>query len=53
MILSIWSTLEGWAADFKQFILDNNSNPLLWIGLLGGGLLLCYLVYESLHSRGD
>lgn len=50
MILSIWSTLEGWANDFKQFILDNNSNPLLWIGLLGGGLLACYLVFESLRK---
>lgn len=50
MILGIWSTLEGWAAEFKQFILDNNSNPLLWIGLLGGGLLACFLVYEALHK---
>lgn len=53
MILTIWETLEKWSNDLKQFILDNNSNPLLWIGLLGGGLLICYLIYEALHSRGD
>ena len=49
MILGIWSTLNGWADQFKQFILDNNSNPLLWIGLLAGGLLVCYLIAEALR----
>ena len=51
MILTIWETLEKWSSDFKQFILDNNSNPLLWIGLLGVGLLVCYLVFEALSSK--
>ena len=51
MILTIWENLEKWSADFKQFILDNNSNPLLWIGLLGGGLLVCYLVFEAISSK--
>lgn len=50
MILGIWSTLEGWSEEFKQFILDHYNNPLLWIGLLGGGILACVLVYEALHK---
>jgi len=50
MILGIWSTLNDGADKFKQFILDNNSNPLLWIGLLAGGLLVCSLIAGALRK---
>lgn len=37
--------------NFKDFIVDNNSNPILWIGLFFGGILLFVFTYNALNKN--
>jgi hypothetical protein len=48
---SIWKTLEEAAESSKNWIIAHQSNPLLWIGLFLGGLLIFSLVYNALQKE--
>ena len=37
--------------NFKSFIIENNTNALLWIGLFFGGLLVFWLTFNALHKN--
>ncbi len=37
--------------NFKNFIIDNGSNPLLWICLFFGGLLIFFLTFNALNKN--
>lgn len=37
--------------NFKQFIIDNNTNPLLWISLLAIGIALFFITYRVLTKN--
>lgn len=37
--------------NFKSFIIDNNTNPLLWIGLFFIGILVFFLTYNALNKN--
>ena len=51
-MLGIMETLEGWAETFKEFIMDNHSNPILWITIILIGLALFGFLYNSLSKNG-
>lgn len=35
----------------KHFIIQNNTNPILWIFIFFGGLAVFYLTYKALHKE--
>ena len=37
--------------NFKNFIIDNSSNPLLWICLFFLGLIVFYFTYNALTKN--
>lgn len=39
------------AESFKNFIIDNNTNPVLWIALFFLGVLVFYLTYNALNKN--
>ena len=45
-ILGIWETLEGWSNDFRDWILKNYTNPLLWVGII----VVAFVVFKSVYS---
>ena len=49
-VLSIWEKLEEWSEGLKQWIFANYSNPLLWIGIVGGGFLIFKAVFSALNT---
>ena len=49
---NVMETIENWAESFKNFIIDNQSNPVLWIGIFVIGLAIFGFVYSSLSKNG-
>lgn len=50
MILNIVDSINKVGKDFQGWIIENGKNPVLWIGLFLGGLLLFFMVYNYLHK---
>ena len=50
-ILSLWETLEEYSNKLRDWIFANYSNPLLWIGLVGGGFLIFKAVFSALNTE--
>ena len=50
-MLNIFDDLNKALEPVQRFIEKNNSNPLLWIGLLVGLFLLAKIIYESLQKE--
>ena len=54
MILSIWTNIGNKIGEFgneiKEFFLENNRNPILWVGLFLIGLLIFELTYKALQK---
>ena len=48
--LTIWSKLNEWSEALKAWIFDNYSNPLLWIGIIVGGMCIFFATYNALHK---
>lgn len=36
---------------FREFIIENYGNPILWIGIFIGGLILFNIVYNALSKE--
>ena len=50
-VLSLWETLEEYSNKLRDWIFANYSNPLLWIGLVGGGFLIFKAVFSALNTE--
>lgn len=50
-MLEIKEAIVNIPDNFKSFIIDNNTNPLLWICLFFGGLLVFFLTYSALNKN--
>ena len=50
--MKIIETLEKWAEVFKNFIMNNHANPILWIGMIIISLAIFGFVYDSLSKNG-
>ena len=51
-MLGIIETLEEWIQPFKDFIIKNHGNPILWGGLILLGLAVFTIVYNALNKNG-
>lgn len=51
MMLNIFDDLNKAIEPVQKFIVNNYSNPLLWIGSFGGLFLLAKLIYDSLQKE--
>ena len=50
-MLGIIDTLEKWVQPFKDFIMKNHGNPLLWTGLVLLGLIVFGFTYNALNKN--
>lgn len=50
MILNIVDSINDASERFQDWIVANGSNPILWIGLFFGGVLLFFITYNALHK---
>ncbi len=50
-MLTIKETITNIPENFKNFIIENNTNPLLWICLFFGGVLIFFLTYNALNKN--
>lgn len=41
--------IKNAASEFKEFIVENGNNPILWIVLFFAGILIFWTTYNSLH----
>ncbi len=49
-ILTLWDTLNKYSLQFRDWIFDNYTNPLLWVGLVVGGYIIFRAVYSTLNK---
>ena len=47
----IIDTLNKWMQPVKEFILEHQSNPLLWLALFGLGIFVFVTVYRALQKE--
>ena len=50
MLLGILDTFEKLGDGFKNFLIDADRNPVVWIGLFLLGLVIFFLTYNALHK---
>ena len=50
-MLDIMETLEKWAETFKEFIMENHTNPFLWVGIILVCLVIFGVVYSALSKN--
>lgn len=49
-VLDIMKKLEYWSEKFKEWIMNNYGNPLLWVGILGAGILVLRLAFGTVNK---
>lgn len=52
MLDKIVKVIENVSNGFKEFIIENGTNPVLWMVLFFGGVLIFWAVYNYLHKNG-
>ena len=52
MILNIKDRMNKVADNFKGWIIENSTNPLLWVGLFFLGIFVFVVTYRSLNRQG-
>lgn len=50
MVLSIMDSINKVADSFKDWIINNSTNPLLWIGLFFLGVFIFAATYRALNK---
>ncbi len=51
IMLTIMETLNEWGDKLKNFVIDNNRNPIFWIGAFLGGILIFFWTYNALTKN--
>lgn len=49
-VLGIWTWLEEQSVKFRDWITQNYTNPLLWVGIVVIGFLVFKSVYSTLNK---
>ena len=52
-MLSIIDKLNEWVEPFKNFIMKNHGNPLMWLVFFLIGLAVFAIAFSALHRNGD
>ena len=50
MILGIMDSLNKMSENLKDWFIENGNNPILWLGIFLGGILLFSIVYNYLKK---
>lgn len=50
MILNIIDSINEVAESFKSWIINNSTNPLLWVGLFFLGIFIFAATYRALNK---
>lgn len=50
-MLNIIDSINKVAESFKGWIIENGSNPILWIGIILGGLAIFGITYNALSKN--
>ena len=45
MILDIWENINKVADNFKDWIIEHSTSPILWVGLFFLGILIPFFIY--------
>lgn len=48
--MDLMKTLEEWSDKLRAIIVDNYNNPILWVSILGFGILLFKVLYSTLNK---
>ena len=48
---NIMNAIEEASNSFQDWIIENQSNPILWIGLLVAGMAIFFLTYNALQKE--
>lgn len=47
----IVEVIQNGAESFKDFIIDNGRNPILWIALFFAGILIFFFTFNALNKN--
>ena len=50
MVLDIWENINKVADNFKGWIIEHSTSPILWVGLFFLGILIFATTYRALHK---
>ena len=50
-VLGIMDKFKEWSDKFKDFIMNNYGNPVLWVAILVFGILLFKVLYSGLNKN--
>ena len=52
-MLTIVDKLNEWVEPFKNFVMKNHSNPMMWLGFILIGIFVFSTVFGALHRNGE
>ncbi len=50
MILDLWSKLNEWSENFKEFMINHDQSVILYTGLFLIGILIFAFVFNALNK---
>ncbi len=53
MTLSIIDKMNEWVEPFKNWIMANHGNPIMWLGFVLIGIAVFSITFGALHRNGD
>ena len=53
MVLGIVDTLNKWVEPFKDFVMKNHGNPMMWLAFFLIGIFVFSTVFGILHRNGE
>lgn len=53
MLGNIWNWLEQTVGKFKDFVVANYGNPLMWLAFFFIGIAVFYLTYNALTKHNQ
>ena len=52
-MLNIVDKLNEWIEPFKNFVMKNHSNPMMWLVFVLIGIFAFSVVFGALHRNGE
>ena len=52
-MLNIVDKLNEWIEPFKNFVMKNHDNPMMWLGFIIIGIFVFSTVFGALHRNGE
>ena len=53
MTLSIIDRINEWVEPFKNWVMTNHNNPIMWLIFVLIGILVFSAVFGALHRNGE